>query len=149
MSELPPDEPSIAAAGADAGGRKAAAHEARCAPETDQLGRVNRENGLASGTVEGQRGRHRSRAKGDRIEREIVSRHAAIRIKAKRYPLSGGSRFRGGHDVDIDAFGTDEGPLVAEGKSRCPDGSGLLRWHGEVVTASRTRHDPDHSRVVA
>jgi hypothetical protein len=24
-----------------------------------------------------------------------------------------------------------------------------LRWHSEVVTASRTRHDPDHSRVVA
>ena len=29
MSELPPDEPSIAAAGADSGRRMAAAHEAR------------------------------------------------------------------------------------------------------------------------
>ena|ERR1700730_4241227 len=56
---------------------------------------------------------------GDRIEREIVSRHAAIGIKAERYPLSGGSRFRGsGHDVDIYVFGEDEGPLVAEVKSR-------------------------------
>ena len=40
----------------------------------------------------------RHRRKGDRIEREIVSRHAAIGIKAERYPLSGASRFRGsGH----------------------------------------------------
>jgi hypothetical protein len=54
---------------------------------------------------------------------------------SERYPLNGGSRFRGGYDV--------EGSLVAEGKSRRPDGA----WHGEVVTASR--HDPDHSRVMA
>ena len=61
----------------------------------------------------------------------------------ERYPLSGGSRFRGsGHDIDIYALGTDKGPLVAEGKSRCPDGASLLR------TASRTRHDPGHSRIV-
>jgi Holliday junction resolvase len=132
MSKLPPDEPSIA--GADAGGRKAVAHEARGAPETDQLGRVNRENSLASGTVEGQRGGRRSRAKGDRIEREIVSRHAAIGIKAERYPLSGATRFRGsGHDIDIYAFGTDEGPLVAEVKSR-RSGAGFVtleKWLGE------------------
>jgi hypothetical protein len=44
MSELSPDEPSIAAAGADAGGRKAVAHEARGAAEPDQFGRgENRE----------------------------------------------------------------------------------------------------------
>jgi hypothetical protein len=79
-----------------------------------------------------------------------ISRHAAIGIKAERYPLSGGSRFReSGHDLDIYAFGTDERTLVAEAKSRSPDGASLLRWHGEVVTASRTRHDPCHSRVVA
>ena len=55
----------------------------------------------------------------DRIERELVSRHAAIGTKAEHYPLSGGSRFRGsGHDVDIYAFGKDEAPLVAEVKSR-------------------------------
>ena len=111
---------------------------------------LNRENSLTSRPVQSQRGGHRSQAKGDRIDREIVSRHAAIGIKAQRYPLSGGRRFRGsGHDVDIYAFSTGEGPLVAEAKSRCPDGAGLLRWHGEVVTTSRTRHDPGHSRVVA
>jgi len=104
MSELSPDEPSIATTGADPGRRKAATHEARGA-------NTNHE------------------APGD------------------RYPLSGGSRFRGGHDVDIYPFDTDEGPLAAEGKSRRPDGASLLRCHGEVVTASR--HDPGHSRVVA
>jgi len=62
----------------------------------------------------------------------------------ERYPLSGGSRFRG---LDICAFDTDEEPLVAEGKSRHPDGTSLLRWHSKVVTASR--HDPGHLRVVA
>jgi hypothetical protein len=76
MPELPPDESSIASAGADPGRRKAAA-EARGVPETDQLGgKVNRENSLTFRPVQGQRGRPRSRAKGDRIEREIVSRHA-------------------------------------------------------------------------
>ena len=65
----------------------------------------------------------------------------------ERYPLSGGNRLRGGHDVDIYPFDTDEGALVAEGKSRRPDGASLLRWHGEVVNVSR--HDPGHSRVVA
>jgi Holliday junction resolvase len=112
-----------------------AAAEARGVPETDQLrGKVNRENSLTSGNVQGQRGGRRSRAKGDRIEREIVSRHAAIGIKAERYPLSGGSRFRGsGHDVDIYAFGTDEAPLVAEVKSR-RSGAGFVtleKWLGE------------------
>ena len=61
----------------------------------------------------------RYRRKGDRVEREVVSRHAAIGVKAERYPLIGASRFRGsGHDIDIYAFGRDEGPLVAEVKSR-------------------------------
>jgi hypothetical protein len=95
MSELPPDEPSIA--GADAGGRKAVAHGARCAPETDQFGRINRENSLAS--VQGERGGHSSRAKGDRIEHEIVSRHTEIGVKAERYSLSGASR--SAHDIDV------------------------------------------------
>jgi Holliday junction resolvase len=112
-----------------------AAAEARGVTETDQLGgKVNRENSLASRRVQGQRGGRRSRAKGDRIEREIVSRHAAIGIRAERYPLSGGSRFRGtSHDIDIYAFGTDEGPLVAEVKSR-RSGAGFVtleKWLGE------------------
>jgi Holliday junction resolvase len=112
-----------------------AAGEVRGVPETDQLGgKVARENSLTSGPVQGQRGGHRSRAKGDRIEREIVSRHAAIGIKAERYPLSGGSRFRGsGHDIDIYAFGTEEAPLVAEVKSR-RSGAGFVtleKWLGE------------------
>ena len=43
---------------------------------------LNREISLTSRPVQGQRSGHRSRAKGDCIEREIVSRHAAIGIKA-------------------------------------------------------------------
>jgi hypothetical protein len=59
----------------------------------------------------------RHRRKGDRIEREIVSRHTEIGIKAERYPLSGASRFRGSrHDIDLYLFGTDEEPLDAEVK---------------------------------
>jgi Holliday junction resolvase len=132
MPELPLDEALIA--GANAGGRKAAA-KARGVPQTDKPGaKVARGNSLTSATVEGQRGGHRSRVKGDRIEREIVLRHAAIGIKAERYPLSGGSRFRGsGHDIDIYAFGTEEAPLVAEVKSR-RSGAGFVtleKWLGE------------------
>ena len=112
-----------------------AATEACGVPETDQLGgRVNRENSLTSRPIQAQRGGRRSRAKGDRVEREIVSRHAAIGVKAERYPLSGGSRFRGSsHDVDIYAFGKDEAPLVAEVKSR-RSGAGFVtleKWLGE------------------
>jgi hypothetical protein len=112
-----------------------AAAEARGVPETDQLGgKVNRENSLTTEPVQGQCGGGRSRAKGDRIEREIVSRQAAIGIKAERYPLCGASRFRGsGHHIDIYAFGTDEAPLVAEVKLR-RSGAGfatLEKWLGE------------------
>ena len=63
------------------------------------------------------------RDKGLRAEREIVDRHKAINVHAERYPLSGGSRFRGsGHDVDLYPFGRDAAPLVAEVKAR-GDGS--------------------------
>jgi hypothetical protein len=51
----------------------------------------------------------------------------------EHYPLSGGSRFREGHDIDIYSFETDEGPLVAEVKSR-RSGPGFVRlekWLGE------------------
>jgi Holliday junction resolvase len=114
---------------------KNAAAEARDVPENDQLGgTVNRENSLTTEPVQGHRGGRRSRAKGDRIEREIFSRHATIGIKAERYPLSGASRFRGtSHDIHIYAFGTDEGPLVAEVKSR-RSGAGFVtleKWLGE------------------
>ena len=114
--------------------RRNAAVEVRGVPETDQLGgKVNRENSLTSPPVQGRRGGRRSRAKGDRIEREIVSRHAEIGIKAERYPLSGASRFRrAGHDIDIYTFGRDEGPFVAEVKSR-RSGAGFVtleKWLG-------------------
>ena len=57
------------------------------------------------------------RAKGDRIERELVHRHEEIDVRAERYPLSGASRFRGtGHDLDIYAFGREQAPIVAEVK---------------------------------
>ena len=124
-------------AGADAGRRKAEAHEPRRVPETDQLGRVNRE----------QRGGRRSRAKGDRIEREIVSRHAAIGIKAERYPPSGASSFRGAsHDIDLYVFGRDQAHLVAESKAR-RSGSGfrtLENWLGEhdVLFLRKDNSDP-------
>ena len=76
----------------------------------------------------------RPRRKGDRIEREIVRRHIALGIRSERYPLSGASQFRGsGHDIDIYAFGPDEGPLVAEVKSR-RSGAGFVtleKWLGE------------------
>jgi hypothetical protein len=76
----------------------------------------------------------RHRLKGNRVERELVQLHKALGVHAERYPLSGASRFRGsGHDVDIYAFGTDEGPLVAEVKSR-RSGAGFVtleKWLGE------------------
>jgi hypothetical protein len=82
--------------------KRNAAAEARGVPETDQLGgKVNRENSLTTGSMQGQRGGDRSRAKGDRIEREIVSRHAAIGIKTEHYPLGGGTRFRGSSDAAL------------------------------------------------
>jgi hypothetical protein len=112
-----------------------AAAEARGVPETDQLvGTVYRENSLTTGSVQGHRGGRRSRAKGDRIEREMVSRQSAIGVKAERYPLRGASRFRGsGHDIDIYVFGKKEEPLVAEVKSR-RSGAGFVtleKWLGE------------------
>jgi hypothetical protein len=51
----------------------------------------------------------------------------------ERDPLSGKSRLREGHDVDVYPFDTDEGPLVAEVKSR-RSGAGFVtleKWLGE------------------
>ena len=76
----------------------------------------------------------RHRRKGNRVERELVQLHKALGVHAERYPLSGANRFRGsGHDLDIYAFGTEEGPLVAEVKSR-QSGAGFVtleKWLGE------------------
>jgi len=76
----------------------------------------------------------RHRRKGNRVERELVQLHKALGVQAERYPLSGANRFRGsGHDLDIYAFGTEEGPLVAEVKSR-QFGAGFVtleKWLGE------------------
>jgi Holliday junction resolvase len=93
-----------------------------------------------------QTGGARHRRKGDRIEREIVSRHTEIGIKAERYPLSGASRFRGScHDIDLYPFGTDEGPLVAEVKSR-RSGAGFVtleKWLGEYDCLFLRRNNAD------
>jgi Holliday junction resolvase len=80
------------------------------------------------------RGGRRSRQKGDRAEREIVSLHLELGIHSQRVPLSGATRYKGnGADVDVYAFGKDQAPVVSEVKSR-KEGSGfktLERWIGE------------------
>jgi Holliday junction resolvase len=85
------------------------------------------------------------RAKGDRIEREIVSRHTEIGVHAERYPLSGANRFRGsGHDLDIYAR-RDAAPLVAEVKAR-KSGKGfaqLERWLGDYDALFLRRNNAD------
>jgi hypothetical protein len=87
------------------------------------------------------------RDKGLRAEREIVDRHKAVGIFCERYPLSGGSRFRGsGHDIDLYPFGREAAPFVAEVKAR-KNGSGftqLEKWLGEyqVLFLRRDRADP-------
>lgn len=89
----------------------------------------------------------RHRAKGNRIELEIVERHRALGVHSERYPLSGASRFRGsGHDVDVYALGREEAPLVAEVKSR-RNGSGFVQlenWLGDfdLLFLRRNHADP-------
>jgi hypothetical protein len=86
------------------------------------------------------------RAKGDRIERELVHRHEEIDVRAERYPLSGASRFRGtGHDLDIYAFGQEQAPIVAEVKGR-KNGAGfttLERWLGDYDALFLRRNNAD------
>jgi hypothetical protein len=87
------------------------------------------------------------RAKGNRVERELVERHKALGIHAERYPLSGASRFRGaGHDIDIYALGSEAAPLVAEVKARASGGgfTTLERWLGEydLLVLRRNNTDP-------
>jgi hypothetical protein len=87
------------------------------------------------------------REKGARVEREIVNAHKDMGIKAERYPLSGGSHFRGqGHDLDLYIFGDEAAPAVAEVKARA-DGTGfalLDRWLGDydLLFLRRDRADP-------
>jgi hypothetical protein len=104
-------------------------------PETDQLGgKVNQENSLTSKAVQAQRGGRRSRAKGGRIEREIVALHLGLGIHSERVPLSGAARYKGnGADVDVYCFGRQEPPVVSEVKAR-KAGAGfktLERWIGD------------------
>ena len=85
------------------------------------------------------------RAKGIRIEREIVELHRKIGVPAERVPLSGAAQYQGtGHDVDIYAFGKD--PLRAEVKGRA-DGAGftmLERWLSDydLLFLRRDRQEP-------
>jgi len=89
----------------------------------------------------------RHRDKGNRVEREIVSRHKVLGIHAERYPLSGASRFRGsGHDIDIYVFGRNETPVVAEVKGR-KSGAGfatLEKWLADydALFLRRDKSDP-------
>jgi Holliday junction resolvase len=92
-----------------------------------------------------------SRAKGDRIEREIVDRHKEIGIHAERYPLSGASRFRGsGHDIDIYSFGREAAPIVAEVKGR-KNGAGFVtleRWIADYDALFLRRNNADPLVVI-
>ena len=88
----------------------------------------------------------RHRDKGNRVEREIVSRHKVLGIHAERYPLSGASRFRGsGHDIDIYVFGRNETPVVAEVKGR-KSGAGfatLEKWLADYDALFLRRDNTD------
>jgi hypothetical protein len=92
------------------------------------------------------RGGRRSRDKGNRVEREIVALHLEFSVHAERYPLSGASHFPGSrHDIDLYPFGTDEGPLVAEVKSR-RSGAGFVtleKWLGEYDCLFLRRNNAD------
>jgi Holliday junction resolvase len=87
------------------------------------------------------------RAKGNRVERELVALHKAIGVHCERYPLSGASRFRNsGHDLDLYLWGSDQAPAVAEVKGR-KNGGGFIqleRWLGEydLLFLRRNRADP-------
>jgi hypothetical protein len=98
-------------------------------------------------TLSHRTGGARHRRKGNRVEREIVSRHKALCIHAERYPLSGASQFRGsGHDVDLYLFGHDEAPAVAEVKG-CKNGARFATLEGwlagyDALFLRRNNADP-------
>jgi Holliday junction resolvase len=87
------------------------------------------------------------RAKGLRVERELVALHRALGLHCERVPLSGASRYRdNGADLDIYVFGRDDAPLIGESKSR-RNGEGfttLERWLGEndLLFLKRNNADP-------
>jgi Holliday junction resolvase len=127
---------------------RSAAREARGVSRTDQHGgKVNRKNSLSPSTVQAQRGGRRSRAKGARLEREIVSLHLGLGIHSERVPFSGAVRYKGnGADVDVYCFGREEPPVVSEVKAR-KTGAGfktLERWIGDkdAIFLRRNHGDP-------
>jgi hypothetical protein len=70
-----------------------------------------------------------SRAKDDRIERELVALYKAIGIHCERYPLSSASRFRGaGHDLDVYVLGKECAPLLARGRKNGAGFTTLEKW---------------------
>jgi Holliday junction resolvase len=100
----------------------------------------------SSPKTQARKGGRRSRDKGARAEREIVTRHIELGIKAERYPLSGASRFRGqGHDVDVYLFGADEAPAICEVKSRAAGGGFITieKWLGEYDALFLRRDNAD------
>lgn len=73
----------------------------------------------------------KSRDKGARIEREIVTLHRALGLRCERVPLSGGARYQGSsHDIDVYPTGRDA-PLCCEVKSRRAFPSWLTGWLGD------------------
>jgi Holliday junction resolvase len=88
----------------------------------------------------------RHRRKGDRLEREIVTRHRALGFHAERYPLSGASRFRDSmHDVDLYLFGRADAPICCEVKGR-KSGSGfamLEKWLAQYDALFLRRNNAD------
>ena len=72
-------------------------------------------------------------------------------MHAERYPLSGASRFRNsGHDIDVNALGRKECPLVAECKGRKNGGrvNGVYRRLENARQAERIRSEPPPLRAM-
>lgn len=74
------------------------------------------------------------RAKGSRVEREMVKRHEALGVPTKRIDGKIGQFGADkSHDIDVYARGRDEAPLCGEIKAR-KNGEGftvLERWMGD------------------
>lgn len=87
------------------------------------------------------------RAKGVRIEREIVNLHKGIGIDAERVPLSGAAQYKSEcHDLDIYPRGRGRPSLRGEVKGRA-SGAGftlLERWlsDSDVLFLRRDRQEP-------